>query len=194
MPRVSLPCEPASLREARAERGVPQRQGAAVENLVGVVRRERDLRRTDQVEVLALNPVDVIGCLAEEPGALHRAGLDQRRHDHLGEPGVAGLVHGHVDQGQLQLCADAGEEVEAAARDLGAALEVDGAEHPAQLDVVARLEVELRLGADRLDHAVVVLAAGRRLVRGDVRDLHQRRAPQVLGLGLACLGRLHPGR
>ena len=39
--------------------------------------------------------------------------------------------------------ADAGEEVEARARHLGAALEVDGAEHPAELDVVARLEVEL---------------------------------------------------
>ncbi len=159
-----------------------------------MVRRQRDLRRTDQVEVLALDPVDVVGGLAQEAGALHRPRLDQRRGDHLGEAGVAGLVHRHVDQGQLELGADAGEEVEAAARHLGAALEVDGAEHPAELDVVARLEVELRLRADRLDDAVVVLAARRRLVGRDVGDLHQRRPPQVLGLGLRRLGGLDPRR
>ena len=40
--------------------------------------------------------------------------------------------------------ADAGEEVEPRAGHLGAALDVDRAVHPAELDVVARLEVELR--------------------------------------------------
>ncbi len=128
------------LAEARAERGVAQRQRRRVEDLVGVVGRHRHLGGADEVEVLALDPVDVVGGLAEEAGALHRARPDQRRRDHLGEAGVAGLLHGQVDQRQLELGADAGEEVEARARHLGAALDVDGAEHPAELDVVARLE------------------------------------------------------
>ena len=159
-----------------------------------MVRRHRDLRGTDQVEVLALDPVDVVGGLPEEAGALHGARLDQRRRDHLGEAGGAGLVHRHVDQGELELRADPGQEVEARARHLGAALEVDRAEHPAELDVVARLEVELRRRTDRLEHDEVVLAAGRCLVGRQVGDLHQRRAPGLLGLGLGGLGGLHLGR
>ena len=98
-----------------------------------------------------------------------------------------------VDQRELELGADAGEEVEARARHLGAALEVDRAEHPAELDVVARLEVELARRADRLEHDEVVLAAGRRLVGGEVGDRHQRRLPLLLGVGLGGLGGLDLG-
>jgi hypothetical protein len=39
--------------------------------------RERDLRRTDEVEVVGLEPVDLAGVRAEEPGALHRLRLHQ---------------------------------------------------------------------------------------------------------------------
>src|SRR3712207_8908996 len=52
----------------RSEGGVPQRERAGVEDLVGVVRRHGDLRRTDQVELLALDPVHVVGGLAQEAG------------------------------------------------------------------------------------------------------------------------------
>ena len=116
--------------------------------------------------------------------------------DHLGEAGVAGLLHREVDQRELELGADAGEEVEARARHLGAALDVDGAEDPAELDVVARLEAlggEVARRADRLEHDVVVLAAGRRLVGGEVGDRQQRGLPGLLGLGLRGLGGLHLG-
>ena len=103
-----------------------------------MVRRQRHLRGADEVGVLALDPVDVVGGLAEEAGALHRPRLDQRRRDHRGEPGRPGLVHRHVDQRDLEVGARAGQVVEPRAGDLGAALDVDRAEHPAQLDVVAR--------------------------------------------------------
>ena len=143
-----------------------------------MVGRHRDLAGADEVEVLALDPVDVVGGLAEEAGALHRARLDQRRRDHLGEAGLAGLVHRQVDQRELELGADAGQEVEPRAADLGAALEVDGAEHPAELDVVARLEVELARRPDVLEDDEVVLAAGGRLVGGEVGDRLDRLVPR----------------
>ena len=121
--------------------------------------------------------VDVVGGLAEEAGALHGPRLDQRRRDHRGEAGAAGLVHRHVDQRELQVGADAGQVVEPRAGHLGAAVDVDGAEDPAELDVVAGLEAlggEVARLADVLEHDVVVLAAGRGLVGGRVGDRHQR--------------------
>ena len=98
------------------------------------------------------------------------------RHDR-GEAGAAGLVHRHVDQRELEVGADAGQVVEAGPGHLGAAVDVDRAEDPAELDVVAGLEAlggEVTRLADLLEHHVVVLAAGRCLVGGRVRDRHQR--------------------
>jgi hypothetical protein len=68
-----------------------------------VVGRHGDLAGADEVELLALDAVDVVGRLAEESGALHRARPDQRRRDDLREAGVARLVHRHVHQRQLEL-------------------------------------------------------------------------------------------
>jgi hypothetical protein len=89
--------------------------------------------------------------------------------------------------------ADAGEEVEARARHLGAALEVEGAQHPAELDVVARLEVELRLGAAGLEDLEVLLTARGRLVGREVGDRHDRVVPRLLGLALRGLETLDLG-
>ena len=158
-----------------------------------MVRRHRDLRGPDEVHVLALDPVDVVGGLAEEAGALHRARLDHRRRDHLGEAVLAGGLVRQVDQRELELGADAGEEVEPRAGHLGAALDVDRAEDLAELDVVARLEVELDRGADLLDQLEVVLAARGRLVGGQGRDAQHRRLPLLLGGTLGGLGLLDLG-
>ena len=78
-------------------------------------------------------------------------GLDQRRGEHRGEAGLGGLRDRRVDQGELQQRADAGQVVEARAGDLGAALDVDGAEQLAELQVVLGLEAlggEVAGGAD----------------------------------------------
>ena len=95
------------------------------------------------------------------------------------KPAAAGLVHRHVDQRELEVGAGAGQVVEAGAGHLGAAVDVDRAEDPAELDVVLRLEPlggEVAGLADVLEHDEVVLAAGRRLLGGRVRDPQQRRA------------------
>ena len=167
-----------------------------VEDLVGVVRRHRHLGGADEVEVLPLDPVDVVGRLAEEAGAVHRPGTHQRRWDRGGEPGLARLVHRHVDQRQLEVGAGSGEVVEPGAGDLRAAVDVDRAEHPAELDVVPGLEPlgrEVARGADVLEHHEVVLAAGGRLLGGRVGDGHHQPAVGLRGLVLRRLGRLHRG-
>ena len=114
---------------------------------------ERDLGGAGEVEVVGLEPVDLVGVRVEEPGAGHDLGLDQGRGDHRGEAGLDRLGDRHVEQRQLEPGADAGEEVEPRAADLGAALHVDGAEALAELEVVARLEAlggEVAGGADGL--------------------------------------------
>ena len=158
-PRVSFPYDPASRRK----------QGENPAYRFGPADRSRissewyaasgDLRRTDEVEVVGVDPVDLGRVRAEEAGALHRLRLHQRRHDHLGQPVLGGLGHREVDQGQLQLGADPGEEVEPGAGDLGAALGVDRPEQLAQLDVVAHRLRVVGHGADPLQHDGVVLAA-----------------------------------
>ena len=107
-----------------------------------MVARERDLARAGEVEVVGGQVVDLVGVLAEEPGAAHDLRAHQRRGDQRDEAGRERAVERETHQGELQTCADAAQEVEARAGDLDAARDVDGAEHLAQLDVVARLEVE----------------------------------------------------
>ena len=55
------------------------------------------------------------------------------------KPAAVGLRHRQVHQRELQLRADAGEEVEPRAGDLGAAFGVDRLQRGADLDVVARI-------------------------------------------------------
>ena len=56
------------------------------------------------------------------------------------KPALHGLVHGHVQQRHFQAGADALEEVEAGAGNLGAAFHVDRAEQFAEFQVVAGFE------------------------------------------------------
>src|SRR5680860_1280563 len=149
---------------------VPQRPRRQVEDLVGVVPRERHLRRPDQVQVVGLEPVHLLGVGAEEPGTRHHLGPHQRRRDHRREARLDGACHGHVEQGQLQPGPDAGEEVEAGARHLRAPGHVDRAQRLPQREVVARLEREGCPRADLAQHGEVLLAAGRDAGRHHVRD------------------------
>ena len=84
--------------------------------------------------------VDLVGVAVEEAGAGHRLRGDQRGRDHGDEAVRDGAVDGQVEQAELEPGAGAGEEVEARAADLGAAVEVDGAEPLAEGDMVEGLE------------------------------------------------------
>ena len=179
--------------EAGRPAGVAPRAGGEVEHLLGVHAGQRHLGGADEVEVVALDPVDLLVVLAEEAGALHRLGLDQRGRDDRGEAGGDGAADRQLGERELEQRARAGEEVEAGAGDLGAALHVDRAERLADLDVVAHREVVGGHLADGAHRHRVVLTAGRHLVGDDVRDLQVRLAQRGVGGPLGLLGLLDLG-
>ena len=68
--------------EARRPAGVAQRAVGQVEDLVGVVAGQRHLGGADEVQVVGLEAVDLVGVRAEEPGARHDLRPHQHRRDH----------------------------------------------------------------------------------------------------------------
>ncbi|MGX1271058.1 hypothetical protein RKD18_004252 [Streptomyces phaeoluteigriseus] len=123
-------------------------------------------------------------------------GRDQGRGQHRCEAGRRGLGDRRVHQGQLQQGADAGEEVEARAGDLRAALDVDGAEQLAEFQVVLGLEA---LGAEVADVAVrlqrdeVLLAADGYVGVDEVAQLEQQLLRLAVGGVALGVGRLDVG-
>ena len=71
--------------EAGRVAGVPQRQLVRFEDLAAAHRRERHLRRADEVELVALDPVDVHLVGREEAGAVHRFLAYEHRRQHRRE-------------------------------------------------------------------------------------------------------------
>ena len=107
-------------------------------------------------------------------------------------PACSARSSAEVHERDLEARADAGEEVEPAARHLGAALHVDRAEQLAELEVVARLEVERGRLAVRAQRDEVVLAAGGHAVDDDVLDLGEGRVGCRLRRGDRVLSLLDP--
>lgn len=161
-----------------------------------MVRGERDLGGADQVVVVLLQVVDVLRGLAEEARALHGARAHQGGGQHRRETGRGGLRDGGVDQRELQQRADAREVVEAGAGHLGAALDVDGAEQLAELQVVLGLEAlggEVTDRAVRLQDGEVLLAAHGYVGVDEVAELPQQLLRLFLGLVLCGVGGLDGG-
>lgn len=109
------------------------------------------------------------------------------------KPGLGGLCDRRVDQGQFQERADAGEVVEARARHLGAAFDVDGTQRLAELQVVLGLEAlggEVADDAVRLKDGEVLLAADGDVAVDDVPELEEEPLGRLVRLVLLGLGRL----
>ena len=159
-----------------------------VEDLTLVVAGQRDLGGADQVQVVGLELVHLVGVGAEEAGALHDLGAHEHGRDHQVEAVGHGLLRGELQHAQLEQRAVAGEEVEAGSRDLGAALHVEQAEALAQFEVVLGLEVEGRDLPDPLELYEIVLSAGGGALLHDVGQ--QSLDPVDLGGGglLGLLG------
>lgn len=110
--------------------------------------------------------------------------------------GLGGLRDRRVDERQLEEGADTGQVVEARAGNLGAALDVDGAQCLAELQVVLGLEAlgaEVADGAVRLQDDEVLLAADRDVGVDEVAELEQEALGLLVGLVLLGVGRLDVG-
>ena len=156
-----------------------------------MVARQRHLGGADQVEVVGLEPVDLVGVRAEKAGAAHDLGPHQHRRDHQREAVVDRHPRRELQQPQLQQRAPAGQEVEPRAGDLGAALHVDQPQRLAEFEMVPGV-VDSGGFADGVQHDEVVLAAGGHTVDDDVGDGHVGGRERLLGGGLPGFGVLDP--
>ena len=140
--------------------------------------RQGHLGRAGEVELVALDPVEVDLLGGEEAGAVHRVLADEHGREHRREPGGSEAVEREAVERELEQRGRADAVDEARAGDLGAALGVD----PGELQVVARLEGERRRLADaaQLDGVLV-----REAVRGARIG---RRGNALEELGAALLG------
>ena len=125
-----------------------------VQDLVAVEADQGHLGRPGEVEVVGRDRVGLLAVRGELAGADQRLLADQRRHadqrEVLGREQVEGVgVHRALEQDQIRL-----QRVGTLAGDLAGPGEVRPAALLQQLDVVQRLEVELRRGAHGPYHHV----------------------------------------
>ena len=88
--------------EARGVAGVAQRQRLAVEDLAHVERGEGDLRGAGEVQVVALDAVDVDLVGRQEPGAVHRLLADEDGRQDGDEPARRDPVEREAVERQLE--------------------------------------------------------------------------------------------
>src|SRR5688572_12383279 len=165
--------------EARRVAGVLERERVGVEHLARVHGGQGHLGRAREVELVALDAVEVHLVRGEEAGAVHGLLADEHRRQDGREALRGQPVEREAVERQLEARRGPDTVDEARARDLGAALRVDTRE----LEVVARLEGERRRVADapELDGVVVREAVGGTRVRGCRNAVEQLGAPALGG-------------
>src|SRR6185436_13018887 len=130
--------------EAGGEAGVAQRQLLGVEDLAGVQGRQRDLRGADEEEVVLGYLVDLVAIAGQESRPVESLFANQDGWDDRLVALAADEVDREADQRQLEQDEVALYVGEAGAGELRRRLHVDQAELGADLEVIARLEVEAR--------------------------------------------------
>ena len=178
MPRVSLPRGARLAPEAGREARVAQRQVGGVEDLAGVHRRQRDLARADEVQVVFGHVVDLLLGVGQHARAVERLLAHEHRRDDRLEALAAQLRHDPLHERELEHHEIAAQDREARARQPRAALHVDPL--AGQLEVVA--PASSVASPTIAQHLVLGLGGGR------VGQVGQRAQDLLqLGLGLARL-------
>ena len=183
--------EPAALASGRArlgaeavrDAGEAERKRSLLEDLVGVQAAQRDLGRSDQVEIHPRNRIDLRLGAARAEGEAVDDGLARQIGRREGR--VAATHHGverealerQVEQHRLVL-----QEVELLPGDLRPRLEVDQRELLPERDVIERIEGEPARRTHAAQLAEVGLAAGGRLRVNEVRDRFEGGLQRALGL------------
>src|SRR5207244_7751590 len=144
--------------EAGGVRDVAPRQRREVDRLLPVARHEPRLRAGHEPEVVELSAVQVLVEVGQLAGRDERLALGDERRVDLGEAGGDLEIDHPRDQAALERRARAAQHVEARARELRPARDVEDAERLAELPVRLRREGELlRLVLTDDDIVVLVL-------------------------------------
>ena len=145
--------------EARGDPCVSQGQRASVEHLAHVQRRERNLTRAHQIEIVVGGLIDLLLVRRKEPCCLHRVAA----HQHGGNDGREALgddaARHPLHERELEQRALAHQVREARPAHLDRLLGLDEADTDAELGVIEGSG--LAWLADDAQHLVVVLAAHR---------------------------------
>src|SRR5690606_2457417 len=141
---------------ARRHARVELRKLCFVEDLAAVIRGDRDLRRPDEKELVALACVGLLLPAGKVRGAFERLASNEGRDDHRHEALLDELHDRVPEHGELEERAIALEDVHARSRELRRARDVDDVELLAELEMIAELEVRLRRLAPASDLDVVV--------------------------------------
>ena len=153
-------------------------------------RRQRNFARPHEVEVIVCGLVDLLLVRRKEARSFHRLPAHQDGRDHRREPIREQEVEHVAAQRQPQQRPGALQIREARSRGARAPLDVDDAERFADVEVILRLEVELRQLADAIQLDVVLVARSRRhALVWDVRYLEQHVAELRRRCGLLCFER-----
>ncbi len=163
---------------------------ARLEDLLTVEVGDDDLGGRDEPEILLRVPIEVVTELRQVAGADQAFAPHHRRRVDLGVAVVRDVEVEHPrDERPLQARTGAVQHVEARARHLRAALEVDDAERLADLPMRLRREVEGARRPDLAHHHIRVLVGSDRHVRvRQVRNLEHPRFEARLDLGDDDLG------
>ena len=87
--------------EARRPPRVAPRSVRKIEDLAGVVAGQGHLRRADQIEIVGLEVIDLLGVCTEKTGARHDFRAHQHRRNHQGEAVLLGQPRGQLQQPEL---------------------------------------------------------------------------------------------
>ena len=158
------------------------RSGSAVEHLAHVQPRERDLRRAGEIELVALDRVDVRAVGREEPGAVHRLLADEHRRQHRQMSVPDRRVEREAVDREREQRRVAEHVAEARAGEPRGPLHVEAAD----LGVLLHLGELRRLApAPDLDRIVLRVAVGRGVVRR-VRDSVSSRSRSASAEASSC--------
>ena len=172
--------------EARRVGYEAYRQPRAVEHLVAVQVRDRNLGRRDQEEVVAVDLVGVVLELRQLTRAGHAGAVHEHRRPHFLVAVLAGVkVDEEVHDRAHEPRALAAVDDEARAAHLRRPLQIDDPEIGGDVPVRAHALRRARL-APAPDDDVLLLATLRHVRAGHVRDLEQR--PLQLALDADALG------
>ncbi len=159
-----------------------------------MVSSQSHLGSAGEVEVISGQVIDLVRVFIEEARTAHDCGRDQGRGHHRGEACSNSLIHRHGHKSQFQAGTHTGQVVEARARNLRTALDVNGAQSLTQRQMVLRFKTFCSevTGVTALvtEHNEIFFTAGGNTIQDEVGQEASQTVSFSTGLIGACFGSL----